>query len=249
MSKTQFRILMLLTVVSGIVGGALSDWLFRGLPARAAAPQVIEAQEFRLVDSYGKKRAVLQFSEVLAEPELSIYDAAGQGRVSLKVMREGPYLDMCDAAGKSRAGLWLDWEGPRLGRWDAAGELRTLLRLLPGGSPSLALYDAAGLQRFGLYMLEDGAPNLCLYDTAGKRRTALRLLTDGSPSVVLWDDAGATGTTLSNDSLTLHGAAGKTCAVIGSTKTVNKRTGALTEYPESTVTLFKENGDVLWQAP
>ena len=79
MTKAQFRVLMLLTVISGLVGGGVSDLLLRGLPAKAAqttaAPKVIEAQEFRLVDKEGKQRTVLGSSEE-GFSGLNLWDAA-----------------------------------------------------------------------------------------------------------------------------------------------------------------------------
>ena len=84
MSKRQFRILMVLTVISGLVGGGLSDWLFRGLPVRAAqstvAPQVIEAQEFRVVDAEGNTRARLGYAKEDGMASLYLWDSAGKLR-------------------------------------------------------------------------------------------------------------------------------------------------------------------------
>jgi len=52
MSSRQFKLLVVLVVVSGLVGGALGSWL---LPGRAAfaqeeALEVVTARQFRLVD-------------------------------------------------------------------------------------------------------------------------------------------------------------------------------------------------------
>ena len=79
----------------------MSDWLFRGLPARAAqttaAPEVIEAQKFRLVDPTGKPRATLGLSED-GGPFLSLWDAAGEpralvGSFSTADKRGGPQIE------------------------------------------------------------------------------------------------------------------------------------------------------------
>ena len=84
MTRAQFRVLILLTVISGLVGGGLSDWLFRGLPARAAqstvALQVIEAQEFRLVDAEGNMRARLGYDKQDGMAALCLWDSAGKLR-------------------------------------------------------------------------------------------------------------------------------------------------------------------------
>lgn len=137
MTRAQFRILMLLTVVSGLVGGGLSDWLFRGLAARAAqttvAPKMIEAQEFRLVDEKGNKRAALaftaeEFGPVDKSPVLCFFDAAGRGRVGLGLAYEVPFLLMYDAAGYERVELAIWDEGrPRLKLSDDTGTLRAVI--------------------------------------------------------------------------------------------------------------------------
>jgi len=256
MSKAQFRVLMLLTVVSGLVGGALSDWLFRGLPARAAAPQVIEAQEFRLVDSDGKKQAALQFDKMLGGPELCLYDATGQERAGLSLIGGNhPYLAINDATGQQRVGLTL-WEdgGPGLGLWDAMGQLRVALGIQEDGRPGLRLKDATGQQRVGLGLgIEEGNPVLSLWDAAGETRAQLRLTPDDSPTLGLWDAAGKSRARLGLEDgrpgMTLWDAAGNARAIVGCFETVIIRSGVKRKHSESTITLLNDGNEVLWQAP
>jgi len=320
-SKRQFRILMLLAVISGLVGGGLSDLLFRGLAARAAqtttAAKVIEAQEFRLVDSDGEKRGALQFSDVLGEPELSLYDAAGQGRASLELMGGDARLSMRDAAGNDRVGLYTDQDGASiLGLWDAAGNPRVSLGCRPDGCPLLNLLDAAGEARVmiagderpsfhmsglfgveramvtlgfdengrsllnlhdacktgaqlssapGLWLLDDtGEPQLSLTTALGQGGALSLMGSEGMVRAGFWVLGNSGRLWLSGEKgqervslvespqgarLAISDAAGRNRAVVGSATTVTKRTGAETKYPESTIRLFKENGDVLWQAP
>ena len=145
MTKAQFRVLMLLTVISGLVGGGLSDLLFRGLPARAAgtttAPKVIQAQEFRLVDAAGTVRGRFGF-DMFGTPELGLNDASGKWRLYLTAQ---PGLQLADATGRWRGGLRLAEDGTlgvRLG--DGAGTGRAWLGLSKEGTPWLGLYDAKG---------------------------------------------------------------------------------------------------------
>jgi len=236
MSKAQFRILMLLTVISGLVGGGLSDLLFRGLAARAAqattAPKVIEAQEFRVVDGAGKPRAEL--------------GADSNG---------APYLCLLDAEGKRRAMLILFQDGrPQLSLIGAEGMPSVLLGMGLVGGPELALCDAAGMRLVDMKVLGDGG-RLWLRGANESPRVSL----SGSGYCGnLWLFGGdldgrhmrvSLGGNYDGCALTISDAEGHHRAVVGCTKTVTKRTGAETKYPESTITLFKENGDVLWQAP
>jgi len=52
-----------------------------------------------------------------------------------------------------------------------------------------------------------------------------------------------------NPQLNLADENGNTRAILGATGTVNKKTGAITNYPENTLTLYNEKGDVLFQRP
>jgi len=213
MSKAQFRILMLLTVVSGLVGGGVVSWLFpgRAVFAQGTAPKVIEAQKFRVVDGQGKHRA---WFGLLTDG--------------------GPILVLADAAGKSRVELSLrnpPEHGPLLALYDATGQGRAWLSLLPDGQLDLGMSNAAGQQRAWLGLSQDGEPSLALSDAAGEQRAGLGLSQDGSPSLVLCD------------------AWRNARAVVGCTETVVIRSGVERKHPESTITLFKENGDVLWRAP
>jgi hypothetical protein len=126
MTSRQFRVLMALTVVSGLVGGAASNLLVQGAPAVAqvggAVQEVVRAKRFEVVDDQGRSRALLS---VLPDgsPGLTLYDGAGKQRAGLGLLPDGtPRLALHDAAGKQRAGL----------------------TVLPDGSPGLALFDAAG---------------------------------------------------------------------------------------------------------
>lgn len=81
MTKSQFRLLILLTVLSGLVGGMLADLLSRGLPAAMAQPasasQIIKGQGFQLVDAAGEPRADLRLCAD-GSPALTLADAAGK---------------------------------------------------------------------------------------------------------------------------------------------------------------------------
>jgi len=142
MTSKQFRILVVLTLVSGFLGGAACNLLLRGTPAAAQGTNgAVKATRFEVVDDGGRIRAVL--------------GASGS--------------NFC---------------------------------------PALTLYDASGKRRTGLSMGADGSPGLSMYDA----NSVLR-------------------------------------ARVGCLQTVGKSTGTTTNYPESTIALFKNDGVISWRAP
>ena len=212
MNAKQFRILLLLTVVSGFLGGAASNLLLRGHPAAAQTEggkvaDVVTAKKIVVVDEVGKERASLGLNAV-----------------------DGASLVLKDGAGKLRACMDLGTDGsPTLTLADAAGVPRTFLGFDRDGAPSLMQHAADGTGT--MLGVTRGVAGLWVSGTKLKTRALLAVSADGKPSLTLTDEAG-------NDR-----------AVVGCAATKDKRTDAKIEYPESTVTLFKANGDVLWQAP
>jgi hypothetical protein len=126
MTSRQFRVLMVLTVVSGLLGGAGSNLLLQGGPAVAqaggAVQEVVRAKRFEVVDDQGKRRAALGLTAD-GSPAFWLYDATGKTRVELHVLPDG---------------------STDLLLYDAAGERRAWLGLTPDGSPYLWLRDTAG---------------------------------------------------------------------------------------------------------
>ncbi len=111
-----------------------------------STPQVIEAQEFRLVDAEGNLRLAIGFDTKDGTPVLVLYDTAGELRVVLGLMKDGT---------------------PSLALWDAASKGRALLGFTEGGTSGLALYDAAGKRAALFGFTEDGTSGLDFYDASG----------------------------------------------------------------------------------
>ena len=59
MSRRHFFFLIVVTFVGGITGGALSGWWFAPSPVKAQKANVMNAEEFLLLDTSGKARAGL----------------------------------------------------------------------------------------------------------------------------------------------------------------------------------------------
>jgi hypothetical protein len=58
-SRGQFGLLVVVTFVGSIVGGALSGWWLAPSPVRAQKANGVNAEEFLLLDTSGKARAGL----------------------------------------------------------------------------------------------------------------------------------------------------------------------------------------------
>lgn len=168
MTNKQFRILAVLTLVSGFLGGAVSDALLRGAPAAAqgggAVQEVVVSKTFKVVDSEGRGRAYLG---TLSDGSvgLTLFDAGANNGISMAVLANG------------RSALTLNH----------GGKTRGALGILPSGSPGLTLADADGTQRAMLAVAPDGTPGLGLGDVGGSVQAMLTVPRDGGPGLVLLD--------------------------------------------------------------
>ena len=108
------RALVIVSVVSGLVGGVLATFLLIGSsviaqPTAAEIPPVITAQEFRLVDTKGQLRAIFDLSDA-GQPYLQFKDESGTDRVWIGISSETG-LAVQDVDGKTRLVLSVDEEG------------------------------------------------------------------------------------------------------------------------------------------
>lgn len=226
MSSEQFKLLVVMIVVSGLVGGLLGSWL---LPGRAAfageeALQVVTAREFRVLDEEGKLRARLGWGNE-GVPGLSFYDAAGEERVVLVAGEDHAALGFNDAAGKPRASLAGGEFGFGLSLYDAAGRPRVWLAL-EKENPVLALGDVLGkevvlLSQGGpisaevMLQVVEGEPALILSDAVGKPRATLHLKPGGQPGLTLTDEAGNVRAMLGSDAVILADERGNLRGTLG----------------------------------
>lgn len=108
------RLLLVLSLVSGLVGGVLGTFLLIGSsviaqPTPADIPNVINAQEFRLVDPKGHIRAILDVSDN-GQPYFQFKDEFDIDRVWIGISSETG-LAVSDVDGKARLILSVDEEG------------------------------------------------------------------------------------------------------------------------------------------
>jgi hypothetical protein len=157
MGKKQYSLIVVLAFLGGLVGGVVSSQLLLGQPAHAEkkvkSPQAIEAEEFRVVDKDGRKRAQLMLTD-LGSPALILRDENELIRLQMQLVPKGfPVLWFRDANGLLKASLTL------LPRGD--------ILLTLGAKESIVKENAAEI-----FVGKSGA-NLSLYDGNGQLRTVL----------------------------------------------------------------------------
>ena len=213
MDKSQFRLLVVLVVVSGFAGGALVSWLRPGQAALAEAEtnkKVVTAEEFRLVDDQGRARAALTMVGIaassasqmgLSQPRLELRDADERIRVllSLSAAKNHPVLKFYPEKGgqaslqlslgdtdedKGESGCaQLELKSSSGGVYLVADPVRGPRVLVGAGHPSSA---TAGLE------LWQGQPRLKLVDKASRGLVHLSLSSQGTPHLA-WLDPDSTG--------------------------------------------------------
>ena len=114
MLKKEYGMVLILSTAFGLGGGALAAFLSPSGPmvvqeTMNQSPKVISAEEFRLVDTQGKPRALLAFSPD-GEPYLTMLDRNDTRRVWLG-LSEDSGLAVNDVEGKTRLALSLDATG------------------------------------------------------------------------------------------------------------------------------------------
>ena len=125
MKRRQYLLLVVLAVVAGLIGGAVSNRLFVARTAEAQGTKqherVVIAEEFRLVDKEDNLRGIMGFSDN-GGPELSLYDKGGTTRINMALSDYGePMLSLSDEDGTLRMSMNLITGGPELLLRDEGG--------------------------------------------------------------------------------------------------------------------------------
>jgi hypothetical protein len=149
MNRKYFVGFIVLTMVSGLMGGFLASYVFLSGNVIAQEPsepqKIVTAQEFQLVTKDGQPRArLLLWNGDL--PALTLADETCHSRVFLGVFNNAqPALILNDKGCKRRAALDLQPDGlPSLTLRDLEDRPRARVKLLLDGSPTLTLYDENG---------------------------------------------------------------------------------------------------------
>ena len=203
-----------LTLAAALVGGAVSGHIFaaRAVDAAAAAPKMMTAQKFMLVDAKGNTRGEFNVTSK-GVAQLAVFDGTGTLRAGLGVGVDGaPALGIYGHDGKPRVEVGLTTGVARvvlfdvnatpqatlgvspdgqsgLGLMDKNGNPRASIVVNPNGSPTLRLADEHRA-RVGLDVTPDGLPGLALINSDGKTRASLTLNADGAGALTLFDANG-----------------------------------------------------------
>ena len=159
MNTRQFRILTILTVLAGFLGGGVAVLLLQGIQAHAQAGgirQRVIAREFVLVDKAGNERLLLSVNEHNSAG-LHLYSVKGKELLALGSGEDGATgLTMRDSAGKPRLGMDVYKDGtPDLTMYDSAGKLRLLMGAGGDGVTALVMNDSAEKERASMCVIKD----------------------------------------------------------------------------------------------
>ena len=189
MSTGRFIIFLFFIAAFSLAGGALSG-LVMGR-AEAKPVPLVEASEFRLVDDYGRTRALM--SLLRGRPRLMLLDEKGEFRIELGLdVDGGPSVWLRDEKGQSRLRLALTGEGrPQVELSDNHGRARAAFGLRTGWYPSLILSDAQGRDRLALWQ-ETEEIGLALADESGRPRAGFSLSDKSGGRLAFYDSAGRT---------------------------------------------------------
>ena len=147
---------------------------------------IVEAEQFILKDSNGKRQATLNAAET--GPTLRLYDPGGNMRIVLAVGPNGPVLAFFNEDGTMRASLGAFAETVVLQLHDEVGRPRAVMDLT-GGETSFSHLNEDGMQRAGFRSSDEGG-GLNFYDAALNTRLSVGLREDGEPILVLVDAHG-----------------------------------------------------------
>ncbi len=192
-----------LTLAAALVGGAVSGHIFaaRAVDA-AAAPRLITAQKFVLVDPRGITRGEFNVTGK-GVAQLAVFDGTGTLRAGLGVGTDGaPALGIFGHDGKPRIEVGLNASVARIVLFNPDAKLQASLGVAPDGESALDLVDKQGNSRASIIVAANGSPTLRLADQH-RARVGLDVTPDGLPGLAL---LGADGKTRASVTLNADGA-------------------------------------------
>lgn len=171
MTKKQFAVVLLVALLGGLAGGAISDRLAVADAPKDITAGTIEAQRIRLIDPAGNPGIFMS-----ADTQGSmIAFLTREGNISLTIdtlkTSAGPNLTMYSPAGKTRLSIGVPGETTYLTLYDQREKKRIHLTAAQDWA-LIAVADKSGTPRCSLGA-RNGAPNLTLYDKAGQQRATL----------------------------------------------------------------------------
>ena len=162
--------ILAMVFIAATLGGGVAGYLISAATVEAAAaPRVVSARKFVLLDQAGKTRAQLDITN-RGVAQLAIMDGSGALRAGLGVARDGaPGLGLYDSKGKTRVEVAYIAESPRIRVFSGEGTPVIAFGVGPAGGAGMALYDRSGKERASYVLAGDGSPTLRMFDTNGSR--------------------------------------------------------------------------------
>ena len=196
----------------------------------AGRSRIVEATEFRLIDSTGGARGSITADRTGAQ--LLLKDSTGKNRARLRVADDGtPRLELLDRMERVRFGVALDKDGAALAHMDDdSAHARVKLSTAADGAARVEVADAAKT-RAALEFDADGSAGVAVYDADGSARSRTGVAADGSPAVKLIDGDG-----------TLR-------ASLGTIALKEASSGAAMRTQEGSLVLFDKKGAVVFKQP
>jgi len=106
MKKGNYILILAVSVISGLIGGLISNQLFNTKDAYAQETKeplaIVEAQEFHLVNKQGKVFAALAISSQNNEPFLIINGQDGKHRMMFNIDKGSPQIILKDNDAQTR---------------------------------------------------------------------------------------------------------------------------------------------------
>ncbi|MGR3178408.1 MAG: hypothetical protein ACUZ8E_10170 [Candidatus Anammoxibacter sp.] len=167
MNRKQFSILMALVIISGIVGGGMSNWFF--------------SSEFAFARKKSNKSLLPE--HVVVTEELRIIGKDGKEHITIGTNRKGDPRIVFWNINNRKSSLILglnNSSSPGLTFWDKNGKSRAALALNSNGDPKLRFMDKSGINNsVTLGVSSEGKPELALYDNIDDKRTKFSVTPDG----------------------------------------------------------------------
>ena len=177
MTRKQFFLTLSVAIISGVLGGALSIWLLipQSVLAQEGVPEVIEAQEFRVVNEEGERRVTLN------KEQFSFWDEDG---VAFNLSSIPGKVELYMSRGESSVDIFVNDSRVNIGVEDQTGRLDMTSTAInsqdweKGDSFALdgrilMLFNGESYEEIILGFDADKKPSLELYDSTGALRAVL----------------------------------------------------------------------------
>src|SRR5262249_51477572 len=173
--------ILAMVFIAATLGGGVAGYVISAVTVEAAAaPRVVSARKFVLLDEAGKTRAQIDITN-RGVAQVAIMDATGVLRTGLGVAADGaPGLGIYDKNGKVRLEVAYTTDSPRIRMFNAEGTPMLAEGAGPAGGAGIAVYDHSGKERASFVVARDGAPTLRMGD-ASASRIGLDVTPDGRP--------------------------------------------------------------------